>query len=320
MDALEFLMLMQYGLFGSDKLRLAGDILKSGEGASGLAKMPAGEFRRRFGQSRQSILARGLERADPAKERRLADKRGIRIVSLGDEEYPESLAVISDPPLIFYVEGAMDPPEELRLAIVGTRRPTFYGVETARRLARELSTGGFVIVSGLARGIDTSAHEGALEGGGESYGVLGTGLLNPYPPENGKLMRRLIERGGALISELPLTAPPLAFHFPLRNRILSGLCRGVCVVEASASSGSLITARLALEENREVYSIPGMIHSLTSQGTLALIQQGAKLVRSASDIAEDFRLVLASKLRSSREGEGEGEGEKLKPAPQAAET
>jgi len=298
MKDLEFLLLLQYALLGSRSLIPLGSFLKGGGTIEHLRAITDEEFQFRFQGSREKILAEGRKVADPSEELALAEKCSIRVLSLMDQDYPSALRETSDPPLALYVKGELSSAEELCLAIVGTRRPSYYGVETGLRLAKELASCGLVIISGLARGIDTCAHEGALQGEGKTYAVMGSGLLEPYPAQNRLLMQRIEKMGGALISELPRRAQPMPFHFPLRNRIISGLARGVCVVEAAESSGSLITARLALEEGREVYAVPGMVQSLTSQGTLKLIQEGAKLVRRPQDILEDFLpwLVTAADL------------------------
>jgi DNA processing protein len=301
MNNTEFLLLLQYALLGSKPLRLIHSFLSSGGSVDEIRRMPPEEFQSRFQDSLERILTEGCKVANPEEEIQLAEEHSIRIVTYEDEDYPKALKEITDPPLAFYLRGNLLDPDELRLAMVGTRRPTYYGTETAFQFAKQLASVGLVIVSGLARGIDSYAHRGALEENGKTYGILGSGLLVPYPFENRNLMEKIVKKGGALLSELPLEAQPLAFHFPLRNRIISGLSRAVCVVEASETSGSLITARLALEEGREVYAIPGMVHSLTSQGTLKLIQEGAKLVRKPQDILEDYLPWLGIALAEAQQ-------------------
>ncbi|MEO0002466.1 MAG: DNA-protecting protein DprA [Pseudomonadota bacterium] len=212
-----------------------------------------------------------------------------QLLTLGDPDYPAELLQIEDPPLLLHLEG--DPAalrHPLRLAMVGSRSPSAQGAEHARQFARALVEAGACIVSGLARGIDGAAHEGALEAGGCTVAVVGTGLDQVYPKAHQALARRIAARG-ALVSEYPLGTPPLAHHFPRRNRIISGLSQGVLVVEAAPQSGSLITARQAAEQGREVFAIPGSIHSPQSRGCHALIRQGAKLVESAADILEELR-------------------------------
>jgi len=294
MNNLEFTLLLQFALWGTLRLTKVASFLKEEEGSIELLReMPRQKFEMLFHSSRESLLKKGREVADPAQEIELAKKHSIQLIGFEDGMYPDSLKTISDPPLILYVQGEIQGPDELCLAMVGTRHPSIYGKETALRFGRDLASLGFIIVSGLARGIDTASHRGALEGGGKTMGVSGSGLLNPYPPENRPLMERIQNGRGALLSELPLCAKPLAHHFPLRNRILSGLARGTCVIEAAERSGSLITAHCALEQGREVYAVPGMISSLNAQGTLKLIQQGAKLVRKSQDIVEDYLPWLA---------------------------
>ena len=234
------------------------------------------------------MLSKGRKILKVGEELRLCEKNAISILTIQNKNYPEWLKQTFEPPLILYVKGDIEFDGETSLGMVGARRPSFYGIETARRFSSELSKYGLTIVSGLARGIDTCSHEGALASGGKTVAVLGSGLLNPYPRENRRLFDKIVEQGGSVVSELPLRSLPLGYHFPLRNRIINGLVRGVCVVEAAENSGSLITANYALEEGREIYSVPGMVRSLTSQGTLKLIQEGAKLVRKAEDILEDY--------------------------------
>jgi len=217
-----------------------------------------------------------------------ARKLEIRLMPLSDPDYPALLREIPDPPLILYCKGN---PKNLApaVAVVGSRNATSYGVTTTRSMAVDLVRCGVVIVSGLARGIDTAAHEGALMGGGRTAAVLGSGLERIYPAENRRLFDRIVEQG-CVLSEFCLDAEPDAFHFPMRNRIISGLCLGTLVVEASKHSGSLITARLALEQNREVFAVPGNIHSFKSTGTHTLIKSGAKLVEHVGDILEELRI------------------------------
>lgn len=224
----------------------------------------------------------------PEAESEIARTRaaGFQIVTQACAEYPPLLLQIPDPPPFLYLYGRLQPADE-HLAIIGSRNPTSYGLETARRLSAELTAAGLAIVSGMARGIDSAAHRGALEGGGRTVAVLGSGLKRIYPAENRRLYER-IARQGAVISELPLDAGPDAHHFPARNRIISGMSRGTVVVEASLRSGSLITARQALEQNREIFAVPGSIRSFKSTGPHALIKQGAKLVENSRDVLEEL--------------------------------
>jgi DNA processing protein len=213
-------------------------------------------------------------------------QQGCRIITLTHPEYPPLLREIHDPPPFLYVLGRLDG-AAASIAMVGSRKATRYGVDMAGRLAAELAESGFVVVSGMARGIDTACHKGALSAGGQTVAVLGCGLSVIYPPENRRLCEEIGE-AGAVISEFSVEEAPNAYNFPKRNRIISGMSLGTVVVEAAAKSGSLITARLAGEQGREVFAVPGSINSKTSEGTHNLLKQGAKLVASAMDIAEEF--------------------------------
>jgi|UniRef100_A0A7V6A2W2 DNA processing protein len=212
---------------------------------------------------------------------------GAEIITLDDPGYPLRLTEIPFPPPVLFVKGEIKPEDSLALAMVGTRNASYYGKKTCRSLARELARRGVTIVSGLARGIDTVAHQGALEGGGRTLAVLGCGLDVVYPPENRELYG-LIPENGALITEYPLGAPPEAHNFPRRNRIISGLALGVLVVEAGLKSGTQITAQCALDQNREVLAVPGPVNSPTSAGPHRLIQTGAKLVQNVDDILAEL--------------------------------
>ena len=220
-----------------------------------------------------------------AERRRLADSR-FHLVTLTDSGYPPLLRQIPDPPLFLYVYGKLDGGAE-KIAVVGSRNATDYGLHAATDLSADLATLGLTIVSGMAIGIDTAAHEGALRAAGKTIAVLGSGLNRVYPARNKKLFHRIAENG-AVISEFALNSEPEARHFPMRNRIISGMCLGTVVVEAARKSGSLITARLAAEQNREVFAVPGSVHSFKSVGTHTLIKQGAKLVENAQDILEEL--------------------------------
>jgi DNA processing protein len=213
------------------------------------------------------------------------------ILTLGDGDYPRALLNISDPPLLLYVKGRRDLLNKTALAIVGSRHATPQGIGNAEQFAHALSDAGLCIISGMAHGIDAAAHRGALNGTGSSIAVVGTGLDKVYPAANRELAHQLA-RQGALISEFPLGTPPLAANFPRRNRLISGMSIGCLVAEASLQSGSLITARLAMEQGRDVFAIPGSIHSPQSRGCHKLIKQGAKLAESAQDIIEELALQL----------------------------
>jgi len=211
-----------------------------------------------------------------------------QIVTLGDPSYPKSLLETADPPLLLYIQGRVELLVAESIAIVGSRSATRQGLDNARSFAAQLSDAGLTIVSGLALGIDAAAHEGGLDGAGSTIAVVGTGLDNPYPTRNRALAGRIAEHG-LLVSEFSLGTPPLREHFPQRNRIIAALARATLVVEAAPQSGSLITARLANEAGRDVFAIPGSIHSPQSRGCHALIKQGAKLVESVADILEELR-------------------------------
>ncbi|MBN1420079.1 MAG: DNA-processing protein DprA [Planctomycetes bacterium] len=228
----------------------------------------------------------GVERAAEEEARRGSDA-GFRMLAAGRPGYPDLLTWIADPPLVLWVRGEILPADALAIAVVGTRRPTVYGRRQAARFARELGRIGVCVVSGLARGIDGVAHAAALDAGGRTIAVLGSGLLRVYPPEHRALAAR-VARSGAVVSELPLTAPPLSHNFPRRNRILSGLSLGVLVVEAGLRSGALATANLAGGQGREVFAVPGRIDEPTAQGTNRLIRDGAKLATDLASVLGEF--------------------------------
>ena len=220
------------------------------------------------------------------------------IIPLGDPRYPKQLLDTADPPLMLYAQGTINLLQsDKAIAIVGSRNPTPQGEQTARDFARGLGEAGWIIVSGLALGVDAAAHEGALVSGQGTVAVVGTGLDRVYPKSHLELAHR-ISRAGLMLSEFPLGTPPLAAHFPLRNRVIAGLTRGTLVVEAALKSGSLITARLATEAGREVFAIPGSIHSPQARGCHALIKQGAKLVETAQDVLDEFDLGPLTRIQS----------------------
>jgi len=226
----------------------------------------------------------GWERVE--KELELAEKSNVSIITSNSSLYPELLRTIYDFPPILYVKGTLSD-KDINIAVVGSRMASTYGRFTTERLCRELALKGITVVSGMARGIDSAAHAGAIAGKGRTIAVLGSGIDVIYPPENGKLFER-IEENGAVISEFPFSTQPLAPNFPARNRIISGLSLGVLVVEAHEKSGSLITARVALEQGREVFAVPGSIDSTKTKGTHKLIREGAKLVENTYDILEEI--------------------------------
>jgi DNA processing protein len=229
-------------------------------------------------------------------------------VAYSSEKYPPLLKQIPDPPLVLYVRGDVGALSRYAVAIVGTRRPTAYGGQVAQRLARDLAGRQLVIVSGLVRGIDSAAHRGALEAKGTTVTVLGSGIDVIYPRENKRLAEQVVECG-ALISEFPPGTSPAPENFPIRNRIISGLSLGVLVVEAAEYSGSLITARLAVEQNREVFAVPGNITSAQSFGPNHLIKQGAKLVDEWMDVLEEFPADIRMQLLPPAEASDEAAAE-----------
>lgn len=230
---------------------------------------------------------------DPEKEWEKLQKEKIDLITFDDPLYPDILKQIPDAPFCFYLKGKL-PPDSYTFAVVGTRRATPYGKQAAEFFASSLARLGITIVSGLALGIDTEAHKGALAANGKTIAVLGTGLNDSsiYPPQNRQLAKEIIKTGGALISEYPFGSQPEQFHFPERNRIISGLSLGVLVIEAPEKSGALITANLALEQDREVFAVPGGIFSKNSSGPNELIKKGAKLTTNVSDILEELNLQI----------------------------
>jgi DNA processing protein len=243
----------------------------------------------RAGLERRTIdaICRLRTRTTPeAVGQRLA-QLGIEVVTLLDEHYPTHLRDVADPPPVLYLRGRLAAADEHAVALVGTRRATDYGRAVAERLARELALAGVTVVSGLAKGIDTAAHRAAVDAGGRTQAVLGNGLDQVYPPENGRLARDILERGaGALVSEFAPGIPPDAVNFPRRNRIISGLSVTTVIVEAGEKSGALITADFALEQGRDVLAVPGSIFSSASAGTNQLLRQGAVPVTCADDVLE----------------------------------
>lgn len=239
------------------------------------------------------------------------EKENVRVMTILDEDYPKLLKEIYSPPSLLFWRGQMPGDDEFFLAIVGTRKPSTYGQHVARTLARDLAQSGLTIVSGLALGIDSLAHSAALEGSGKTMAVLGCGVerSNIYPASNRYLGEKIVDRGGCIISEHPLGTPPLKHHFPRRNRVISGLSLGTLVVEAPLKSGALLTAQLALEQNREVFAVPGNITSAYSAGTNNLIKMGARVAVNAQDILETLNLQKATEYLAASEVVPEGEEE-----------
>ncbi len=235
-----------------------------------------------------------------ARERVAALRESV--IALGDETYPTLLKEIIDPPLALHFRGDLSLLARPALAVVGSRRASPYGVNAAEHLARQIAGVGIVIVSGGARGIDAAAHHAALDAGGSTIAVLGTGIDVVYPVSNRRLFR-LIEERGLMVSEFPPGTPPKPENFPMRNRVISGLARGTVIVEATSRSGSLITARMAAEQGRDVFAVPGSIFSAGSEGTHRLVQYGAKLVHDANDVLEEFPGGLRATQTPSEEPE-----------------
>lgn len=226
----------------------------------------------------------------------------IRKIAIDDKEYPKNLRNIYNPPKILYVNGTLLEADEMAVALVGSRRASVYGLEMCEKLAYELAIRGVTVVSGMARGIDSAAHKGALKAKGRTIAVLGSGHGNIYPPENKKLYHE-ITKSGAVVTEFENDAAPLPKNFPKRNRIISGLSLGVVVVEAARNSGALITAGFAAEQGRTVFAVPGKISSITSAGTNELIKDGARLVQSVDDILEELSLSEIKPLSRAQKDE-----------------
>lgn len=250
-------------------------------------------------RERQALLE-ARRRIRPAELWRRVQALGLAVVTLADQAYPPLLRAIYDPPPVLYLQGRLPPPEALCVAVVGSRRATVYGKQVAEELGAALSEAGVWVVSGLARGVDGAAHRGALRGGGRTVAVLGCGLDVVYPPEHASLQEEVAARG-AVVSEFPPGTPPHQLHFPARNRIISGLSRGVVVVEAAAKSGALITAELALDQGRDVFAVPGPVTSPLSRGTNRLLKEGARLVEEAADVLAEYGVDA---LLPAREGRG----------------
>lgn len=249
------------------------------------------------GMTRTLVRRMKTHRIQPSvrQDMALAAQKGVRIVTMADPDYPALLLQIPDPPPFLYVRGMLES-QDKAVAVVGSRIATGYGLSMAARLSAELAACGVTVVSGMARGIDTAAHEGALQSGGRTVAVLGSGLAEVYPAENRGLFQSII-RHGAVVSEFPMLTKPEPHNFPIRNRIISGMSYGTVIVEAAKKSGSLITARLAAEQNREVFAVPGSVQSFKSIGTHTLIKQGAKLVENAQDVLEEIAGSLFEGVR-----------------------
>ena len=258
-----------------------------------------------IGERRSRAVFQSRDDGEVEREIERVSRTGARIICWEDEDYPPQLRHCDDPPICLYVRGRLQPEDAVALAIVGSRKCTRYGYDQARRFAGLLAGAGFTVVSGLARGIDSYAHEGALCAGGRTVAVLGSGVDVMYPAEHADLADRVIQ-SGAVISEDPMGSPPMADSFPRRNRIIAGMCLGVIVVEAGKRSGALITARLAGEYNREVFAVPGRVDTPTAAGTNDLIRKGAaKLVASLEDVLDELGEV-GRVMAGSADEEGAG--------------
>lgn len=257
-------------------------------GAAELLRRPTAEIAAEGGVALQTAenLALQTGAADPEKELRLAEKAGVSVLTVLDEGYPELLEKIYDPPIVIYVRGELKPLPAA--GIVGTRKATPYGLRMAGRLAKELAGAGVAVASGLARGVDTAAHQAAVASGGVTWAALGSGLNDIYPPDNLKLSEKIVEGGGALISEFPMNKGSLAANFPRRNRIISGLSLATVVVEGGFESGAMITARFALDQGREVLAVPGQADSAMSKGPNHLIKNGAYPAECGDDVIACF--------------------------------
>jgi DNA processing protein len=240
-----------------------------------------------LGQKVANEIQKGPSEKAARKELSLLKEIGGRIITLKDDDYPKRLRDIYDPPPLLYLRGGLRSEDELAIAIVGSRKTSPYGRWITEKIGHDLACHGVTVVSGMARGIDSVAHLGALEGGGRTIAVLGSGIDVIYPSENRNLFYQIIKQG-AILSEFPMGSPPEGGHFPKRNRIISGLSMGVVIVQASSESGSLITAGYALEQGREVFAVPGNVGAEGSRGTNQLIKEGAKLVESSEDILEEI--------------------------------
>jgi DNA processing protein len=273
---------------------------------------PLGELKRAgLDSTALRAISQYRDTIDPDAEMAKLEKNGVQVITSNDKDYPRRLKEIYDFPPVLYGRGALKPEDEWCLAVVGTRRATVYGKQITEEITADLARSKITIVSGLARGIDTIAHRAALEAGGRTIAVFASGLDIIYPAENKKLANDIMENG-ALLSEYPLGTKPRAENFPRRNRILSGLSLGVLVTEGGEDSGAMITAADAIEQNREVFAVPGSILSPASRGTNQLIQKGeAKLVRQYTDILEELNLMAVERQMEMRELLPESENESV---------
>lgn len=265
-----------------------------------LYRMSAYDLQQRFGimPKKAEIIAAGLrDTLLLEQELRLLEKHPVNIVTVLDDLYPALLRHISVPPAVLYYQGDITQLDR-SIAIVGARKANYYAKNVMQQLVPGLVQAGFAIVSGGALGVDTLAHQETIACGGRTVAVLGSGLLNPYPLSNKKLFEQIVHHGGALVSAFPLLMEPLAGNFPARNRIISGLSNGVIVVQAAAKSGALITAHYAIEQNRDVFAVPGAINDPLSEGCHNLIKQGAGLATSAQDVLQDYKIISVAQAHN----------------------
>lgn len=243
-----------------------------------------------LGNEAKKAIMEVVRSKKPEVELEKVKKLGLSVVTIKDKNYPKMLSEIPDPPALLYIKGEIKPEDELAIGVVGSRKYTDYGARVTQDITRELAQNKLTIISGLALGIDAIAHKTALDHHTRTIGVLGCGLDKIYPSSNRYLAERILSGNGAIISEYPPGTPPLKHHFPVRNRIISGLSMGIVVIEAAQKSGTLLTAKSALDYNREVFAVPGSIYSSTSEGSHNLIKYGAKLITFGEDIIKELNL------------------------------
>lgn len=287
---------------GNERLK---KIVKSGLGFEDLWKMPAGEIINRLGKEgfAEEFLKK-RESINPEKELEEIEKMDIKFTTVFDKKYPKQLKEIFSPPALLYYKGDINILNEPAISVVGSRKFTTYGKNATEKIVSCLAEAGYVVVSGMALGIDTFAHQAALDAGRKTAAILGCGLDKPYPTTNTNVFNRIIDSGGVVISEYMPGKPPLKQHFPARNRIVSGVSRGILVVEAGIKSGALITARDGLEQNKDIFAVPGPIFGESSSGTNQLIKMGAYVVTEGNDILEYYGFEAKqkkTKLKPSNE-------------------
>ncbi len=263
-----------------------------------------------IGIEKARLFCEELKRARADEELERASRSRVKLVTWADDGYPALLKQIADPPLVLYVAGSVEALDKPAVAIIGTRHPTVYGREVARRFGFQLAAAGYVVVSGLALGIDTEAHTGALQATGQTVAVLGGAMDRLFPRENTGLAREMVLKEGAVVTEYPFGRQPDRQTFPMRNRIVSGLCKGVLVVEAPLNSGTMITVGQALDQNRTVMAVPGRIDSPASQGCHKLLREGARLVTTADEVIEEMQDLLAGMRGQAAAKAAAGEGKR----------